>query len=90
MPYDVHHALDHAEVAGWVLDVLDPDDARDFGMHLLGCAQCRAAVAEFEPVAQGLKQAAPATEPPADLAAKTLAAVQHAIRSGRPADPRAP
>jgi hypothetical protein len=76
MPYDVQHALDHAEVAGWVLGVLDPDDARDFGAHLLGCDQCQAAVAEFEPVAQGLKGAVPAVEPPADLAAKTLAAVQ--------------
>jgi hypothetical protein len=87
MPYDVQHALDHAEVAGWVLGVLDPDDARDFEAHLLGCDQCQAAVAEFEPVAHGLKQAAPAVEPPADLAAKTLAAVQHAILAGRPAEP---
>jgi hypothetical protein len=84
MPYDVKHALDHAEVAGWVLGVLDADDARDFQAHLLGCDQCQAAVAEFEPVAQGLKHAAPAVEPPADLAAKTLAAVQHAILAGRP------
>ena len=89
MPYDVQHALDHAEVAGWVLGALDPDDARDFGAHLLGCDQCQAAVAEFEPVAQGLKGAVPAVEPPADLAAKTLAAVQHAILAGRPAAPAA-
>jgi anti-sigma factor RsiW len=90
MPYDVRHALDHAEVAGWVLGVLDPDDARDFHTHLLGCDQCQAAVAEFEPVARGLKHAAPAVEPPADLAAKTIAAVQHAILAGRPAQPSAP
>jgi hypothetical protein len=86
MPYDVQHALDHAEVAGWVLGALDPEDARDFEAHLLGCDQCQAAVAEFEPVAQGIKHAAPAVEPPADLAAKTLAAVQHAILAGRPAN----
>jgi hypothetical protein len=85
MPYDVQHALDHAEVAGWVLGALDPDDARDFEAHLLGCDQCQAAVAEFAPVAQGISRAAPAIEPPADLAAKTLAAVQHAILAGRPA-----
>ena len=90
MPYDVQHALDHAEVAGWVLGVLDPDDARDFEAHLLGCGQCQAAVAEFEPVARGLSGAAPAVEPPADLAVKTLAAVQHAILAGRPAQPSAP
>jgi anti-sigma-K factor RskA len=84
MPYDVQHALDHAEVAGWVLGVLGPDDARDFEAHLSGCDQCQAAVAEFEPVAQGLSRAAPAVEPPADLAAKTLAAVQHAILAARP------
>jgi anti-sigma factor RsiW len=54
----------------------DPDDARDLEAHLSGCDQCQAAVAEFEPVVQGLSRAAPAVEPPADLAAKTLAAVQ--------------
>jgi hypothetical protein len=90
MPYDVQHALDHAEVAGWVLGVLDPDDARDFGLHLLGCHQCQAVVAEFEPVARSLSRAAPAVEPAADLAARTLAAVQHAILAGRPAQPSAP
>jgi hypothetical protein len=87
MPYDVQHALDHAEVAGWVLGVLDPDVARDFEAHLSGCDQCQAVVAEFEPVAEGLKHAAPAVEPPADLAAKTLAAVQYAVLAGRPPEP---
>jgi hypothetical protein len=36
-------------------------------------------VAEFEPVVQSLKFAAPAAEPPDDLEARTIAAVQYAV-----------
>jgi anti-sigma factor RsiW len=85
MPYDVQHGLDHVEVAGWVLGALDPDDARDFELHLRGCDQCQAVAAEFQPIAQALRYVMPAAEPPADLEAKTLAAVQHAILAARPA-----
>jgi len=85
VPYDMNHALEHPDVAGWVLGVLDPADAAAFETHLGTCAECQAAVAEFEPVARGLRLAAPAAEPPADLQARTIAAVQHAIMAaGRP------
>lgn len=79
MPYDMNHALEHPEVAGWVLGALDPGDARAFENHLGACDQCQAAVAEFEPVARSFRLAAPAAEPPADLEARTVAAVQHAV-----------
>jgi len=79
MPYDMNHSLEHPEVAGWVLGALDPGDARAFEEHLGSCDQCQAAVAEFEPVARSFRLAAPAAEPPADLEARTVAAVQHAV-----------
>jgi anti-sigma-K factor RskA len=79
MPYDVNHALKHPEVAGWVLGVLDPDDAQAFEEHRGSCNECQAVIAEFEPVARSFKLAAPEVEPPADLEARTVAAVQHAV-----------
>jgi len=83
MPYDAGHVLEHAEVAGWALGALDPDDAKTFEEHLRTCDDCQAAAAEFEPVVTGLKRAAPAVEPPDDLQAKTIAAVQYAVLAGR-------
>ena len=50
-----------------------------FEEHLQSCEQCQAVVAEFEPVVQSLKFAAPAAEPPADLEARTIAAVHYAV-----------
>ncbi len=79
MPSNAQHALEHPEVAGWALGALDPDDLTAFEEHLQSCEQCQAVVAEFEPVVQGLKFAAPAAEPPADLEARTIAAVQYAV-----------
>jgi Anti-sigma-K factor rskA/Putative zinc-finger len=79
MPSDAQHALEHPEVAGWALGALDPDDLTAFEEHLQSCEKCQAVVAEFEPVVQGLKIAAPAAEPPADLEARTIAAVQYAV-----------
>jgi hypothetical protein len=79
MPYDAQHAIEHPEVAGWVLGALGPDDLAAFEEHLQCCEQCQAEATEFAPVGEGLKFAAPAVEPPADLELKTVAAVQYAV-----------
>ena len=85
MPYDMSHALEYPDVAGWVLGALDSADAQAFEAHLGSCEACQATVAEFEPVARGLRIAASAAEPPADLQARTIAAVQYAaMAAGRP------
>jgi anti-sigma-K factor RskA len=77
--HDAHNRAGlHPDVAGWVLQALDHDDAMRFVAHLHRCEECRAAVAELRPVAQAMTQAAPALEPPADLGARTLVAVQQA------------
>jgi anti-sigma-K factor RskA len=78
MAFDMNHARQHPEVAGWALGALDPGDAQAFEEHLRSCDQCQAALAEFEPVARAFGRAAPAVEPPGDLEARTVAAVQHA------------
>jgi len=85
VPYDMSHALEYPDVAGWVLGALDSADAQAFEAHLGSCEACQATVAEFEPVARGLRIAASAAEPPADLQARTIAAVQYAaMAAGRP------
>ena len=79
MPFDMEHALEHPDAAGWVLGALDPAEAQSFEDHLQSCAECQTVVAEFEAVAVTLGHPAPAAEPPADLEARTVAAVQYAM-----------
>lgn len=80
MPFDLGHDIEHADVAGWVIGALDPEDARSFEHHLRACAVCRVVVGELGIVAGALQHpAAPAAEPPADLEARTVAAVQYAV-----------
>jgi anti-sigma-K factor RskA len=77
---------EHPDAAGWVLGVLDPDDSARFSEHLRTCEECEQAVAELGPAARLLQTALPAIElmenpePPADLAARTLARVAQAAR----------
>jgi len=80
--------LAHPEAAGWVLGVLDADDADRFAGHLESCPDCRAAVAELGPAARLLQTAAPAAAPPPALEAATLAGVTRAAAAARRGDRR--
>ena len=80
--------LAHPEAAGWVLGVLDADDADRFARHLQSCADCRAAVGELGPAARLLQTAAPAAAPPPALQAATLARVARAAATARRGDSR--
>jgi predicted anti-sigma-YlaC factor YlaD len=92
-PQDPDTELIHPDAAGWVLGVLEPEDADRFAEHLPSCADCRAVVAEFSPAARMLATAAHAEPPlsvmpdtvlpPADLQARTLAAVAQAAAATR-------
>jgi hypothetical protein len=86
MPYDAQHFLEHPEVAGWALGALDSDDVAVFEEHLQTCEQCQVEAAEFAPVAEGLKLAVPAVEPPDDLELKVVAAVQYAVMAASRAE----
>jgi hypothetical protein len=89
-PHDAHNRAGlHPDVAGWVLQALDQDDAVSFIVHLHECEECRAAVAELRPAAQAMAYAAPALKPSADLGARTLVAVQQAA-AAEPRRARAP
>ena len=90
MPPDATPETDpHADAAGWVLSALDPDDAQAFILHLQSCKECQTTVGELRPAAQAMGRAAPALEPPADLGARTLAAVQQAARRSAATVPHA-
>jgi anti-sigma-K factor RskA len=84
-PADPDPELAHPEVAGWVLGVLDADDADRFARHLESCRDCRAAVGELGPAARLLQTAAPAAVPPPGLQAATLARVAQEAATARPA-----
>jgi anti-sigma-K factor RskA len=76
--------LAHPEAAGWVLGVLDADDADRFARHLESCPDCRAAVGELGPTARLLQTAAPAAVPPPSLQTATLARVAQEAATARP------
>jgi anti-sigma-K factor RskA len=76
--------LAHPEVAGWVLGVLDADDADRFAEHLRSCPDCRAAIAELGPVARVLPTAAPGAALPPGLRARTLASVAQTAAAASP------
>jgi anti-sigma-K factor RskA len=76
----------HEDAAGWVLGILDPGDHERFEAHLTSCQPCQQTVTELGASATMLKAALPvmetlpAIEPPAELRARTLAAVEQAAR----------
>ena len=82
-PRDPDPELAHPEAAGWVLGILDPDDADQFRRHVWYCRDCQAAVAELGPAARLLQTAAPAAAPQAGLQARTLAGVTQAAAAAR-------
>ena len=86
-PYDTHPALGHPEVAGWVLGALDPPHSQAFAKHLRSCKQCQAEVAEFATVASALEYPVPDDEPPSDLGARTIAAVQCSVATANRPEP---
>ena len=68
--------MPHADVAGYVLGVLDPDESKDFAVHLDTCAVCRQDVAEMAPLRVMLDQGLPTPVLPPGLAERTFAAIE--------------
>lgn len=65
----------HDAVAAYALDALDPAEQEEFELHLAGCADCRAEVAELGEIASGLVLSAGAPPPPPALRASVLAGI---------------
>lgn len=75
----------HADLAGYLLERLAPQERTEFERHLAACAQCQAEVRELSGAASALPQAALRVELPPELRVATLAAVERAATEGEPA-----
>lgn len=71
----------HADLAGYLLDGLDPQERADFERHLSTCAECQAEARELSGTASVLSHAALRVEPPPELRQNTLSAVERAASS---------
>lgn len=59
----------------YVLNALEPAEAAAVAEHLRTCARCQASLAAYDAVVDGLGEAVPAQDPPADLRQRLLTAV---------------
>jgi anti-sigma-K factor RskA len=66
----------HTDLGGYILGVLEPDEAAAFEAHLAGCETCRRDVEELAGVPALLDRAAPAVDVPAGLRERTFAAIE--------------
>jgi hypothetical protein len=83
---------EHADVAGWLLGALDPEQSEHFKTHLESCGQCQREVAELSPVTHMVKDVFRGVdlatgpgkpEPPADLHARTMTRIRQASWKSR-------
>jgi anti-sigma-K factor RskA len=81
------HEHAHPDVAGYVLGVLEPEEAAAFENHLAGCTVCRDELAELSSLGELIGQATPPVEVPADLEERTFAAIARADADVEPAVP---
>ena len=78
------HPRPHPDLAGYVLGVLEPQEAVAFEEHLAFCPACRREVAALSTIPSLLDDAAPPTRVPPTLQHRTLTAVERsAIRRRR-------
>jgi anti-sigma-K factor RskA len=76
------HPVPHPDLAGYVLQALEPDAAQAFAAHLRDCRVCAEEVAELEHLPALLAEAAPRVDVPIDLEARTFARIEDEARRG--------
>src|SRR5688572_20595192 len=62
----------HDLTAAYALDALEPEDAREYEVHLARCDRCRTELVELSETASALAYAAEAPAPPRELRARIL------------------
>jgi len=62
----------HDLTAAYALDALDPEDAREYEVHLARCERCREELASLSEAAGALAYATDTPRPPAELRARIL------------------
>lgn len=75
----------HTDLGGYVLGVLEPEEVTAFEAHLAECPDCRRDLVELAAMPELLVNAAPAVDVPADLMARTFAAIDAAAALPEPA-----
>jgi hypothetical protein len=70
------HPVPHPDLAGYVLQVLEPDELRAFELHLRDCRTCAEEVAELSHLPALLAEAAPHVDVPSDLEMRTLGRIE--------------
>lgn len=73
-------AVAHDLTAAYVLDALEPDEARAFERHVAGCPDCRRELDELAPVATALALAVAPSPPPPGLRERVLADARRPAR----------
>jgi hypothetical protein len=68
------HPVPHPDLSGYVLNVLEPGEARAFEAHLAGCGPCHTEVSELRGLPALLTTGTP-VDLPADLQARTFARI---------------
>jgi anti-sigma-K factor RskA len=68
-------------IYGQALHALSSDEEEHVALHVAECERCRRQLREAEAVAASLAYAAPAVEPPPDLRARVLAAVEPVVEA---------
>jgi hypothetical protein len=69
------HSDPHPDLAGYVLGVLTPQQARAFERHLRACEACRTEIQELGGIPVLLAAGSAQIQPPADLRTRTLARI---------------
>lgn len=75
----------HADLGGYVLGRLEPEEHERFQRHVVSCPTCRAELEELSALPGLLEQAAEPFEVPGGLEARTLAAVEREAAPARDA-----
>lgn len=70
------HPVPHPDLAGYVLQALEPDESQAFAAHLRDCRVCAEEVAELAHLPALLADAAPHVDVPVDLEARTFARIE--------------
>jgi hypothetical protein len=86
------HPVPHPDLAGYVLQALEPDASQAFAVHLRDCRVCAEEVAELAHLPALLGDAAPHVDVPIDLEARTFARIEDEAGrgTGAPAPPSTP
>ena len=76
------HPVPHPDLAGYVLQALEPDASQAFAVHLRDCRVCAEEVAELAHLPALLGDAAPHVDVPIDLEARTFARIEEEAGRG--------